>query len=790
MNSNVRKKRNTSKASTSSSLLPSINSKNSTAVSPTPTLTSLNNCDLEDDKNKKLKPLTMSGKVLRFWFLFAVIICLIFYDSVQVHKAIYTSVFEVNVQPLLESETRKAKRKHKLVDENILIEDATRLDVLLVRSGATINKNAVDREKLRLRKLLETGNSDHEEEKKSGEGYEDNENNEPENNEESSSSGRTTFELFKTNDEVLEQDQLTTKRIMSRTGKSMVMVSKEGYDLDDVSLRSTFSKEQIHGKNKLEDFLNLAILQKEEKRNAEKAENGEGKGLTKKMSKFDRNVQSVVAELAKSNKTLSRKMAFEERNPDKAFLKFEKELRSDNLFAHIGKKNDMERALKLFGYKQSTIKSKKVPLWVGFDEKGKCPVFKKDEPKLSICPFFIPSNKADQFAYIKNYLSQVPKSKLKPDFYPPTWRLFKEQERRALKLHCTNESITEFGIAYVRKFTISGENFMKSAESVYDDLVKSEKSLKKLKKETRNRAIVQLYINNPILFEERKFIIRTFAVIVSGKPFIAYYHDGPILRSIIKYKPFERHDADYKKAAHITSEQKSAQKKILKSSELYGSFNSLQTYLQANHGVDEKYVNKVLRPQLKARMIYSLYSILKRQRTAEDATEEDTSRDNDYKLISTAAVVQTSCFDFLLDSNKKIWLLNIASGSHCFINMGGSSFRPAWKVKMQEALSENTVKLSEEMLWRRMNRKPISSMRFFTKTGMTVLIDETFPDWDVTTEINQHMDGVQVEQDNTDYDSNAENDEVEVTNNNNKPEDAHNENGEEGSHVNADEEED
>ena len=162
-------------------------------------------------------------------------------------------------------------------------------------------------------------------------------------------------------------------------------------------------------------------------------------------------------------------------------------------------------------------------------------------------------------------------------------------------------------------------------------------------------------------------------------------------------------------------------------------------------------------------MIYSLAAIFNRQRSSEEG--EDAANDQQVEeLPSNAAAVQTHCFDFLLDTKKQIHLIAVSTGLHCFINMGGSSYRPSWKVKLQEALSDNTAALSEEILWRRLNNKPISTMRFFTQTGMTVLIDETFPDWDLTKEINAHMDGVQVAQDGQDYNSAAENmdDEIEA----------------------------
>jgi len=569
--------------------------------------------------------------------------------------------------------------------------------------------------------------------------------------------------LFKAASDVQDMEHTVKNRIGKRSGKVSFLVSKAGYNLDALSLASV---KDIHDGKRLADFVERAT---EHAMEAEEAIEPKSKAASKAaLAVADEGEEEASGEASEGPAKpqpvrLNRKMAFERREPDAAFLKFVEELRSDNTYAHLGRKNDMERALKVLGYKQSTKSGKKVPLWVGYEDKGKCPVFKREETRISFCPYYIPQNKADQFAHITNFADKVPASKLKPDFYPLTWRLYKEQDRRSLKLHCTNESMSEFGEAYVRKFTVPGSNYMKSAESIYDQLVKSDKKVKELTKETKNRAIVQHYINNPLLLEERKFIMRTFAVIVNAKPLIVYYHDGAVFRSIVKYKPFARHDSDYKKAAHITSEQKSAQKKVLKSSELYTSFNSLQNYLKREQVVDDNYVNKVLRPQMKARMIYALYAILKRQRASDDdpaAAEEAPERSE--SLVNNAAVVQTTCFDFLLDDKKKLYLITVATAQHCFINMGGNSFKPAWKTKMQEALSDSTAKLSEEMLWRRMNNKPVSSMKFFTQTDMTVLIDETFPDWDLTKEINAHVEGVQVEQDNHDYSAAAENDEEEL----------------------------
>lgn len=689
----------------------------------------------DDDKLDKFKAQEESAGesacMTRLFMIFVSVVCIAFLDMAFAHERLYKEVFFVPSQPAVSKAMAISNKKHRTNIIPTVEEDIIKTDLLLARTGA-INKPHVDFEKERIQEVLSGG------ELRDWESQPGDSDKDPD---------EKPRDLIKTKEEVLSLNKKVNSRITRRIAKhsaGQLVMSLGGYDLGSTGL--TAGGEKIHGNKELIDFFALA--------------ESRGALVQKKMEEAEHAAESSDDETDSSSTSegsdsphaagnhRSRKEVFELREPDPDFAKFVQELRSDATYAHVHKKNDMERALKSLGYKQSTKSSKKVPLIVG--DENKCPSqFKMDEQRISFCPLFFPVNKADQYYHIQQFAERVPESKLKPDFYPLTWRLYRLEERAKLKEHCTNDTMTEFGVAYVRKFTVPGENYMKSADSIYEQLEKSEKSVKQLRKETKNRAVVQLYINNPLLIEERKFIIRTYAVIVSTKPLIVYYSDGAGLRSVIKYQPFSRHDSDYKKAAHITSEQKTANKKVLKSSELYMSFHSLQTYL-TEAGNDPNYVTKVLRPHMKARMIYALHAIIQRQRGGEDETEEE-QIDRAQSLPRSTAIVQEACFDFLLDESKKLWLITVGTGSHCFVTMGGSSFRPSWKGKLQNALSESTAQLAEEMLWRRSNDMPISSMDFYTQTGMTVLIDETFPDWDVTKEINNHMDGIQVAQDNHDY---------------------------------------
>jgi len=340
------------------------------------------------------------------------------------------------------------------------------------------------------------------------------------------------------------------------------------------------------------------------------------------------------------------------------------------------------------------------------------------------------------------------------DFFPMTWRLYKQTDRRALRSHTQNESLVAEGGPYVNKFSFShGAGIPSITVKMYNQLKKSDDSTKAQVKEAKQKMIAQKYINNPYLFESRKFIIRTWAIIVSSQPMMVLYHDGALLRSMPPYSPFTKRDGSYKRAAHFTNAQ-STHKGTLRSSSLYATFGQFQQWLDKQHKESPTFVRDSLRPRLKARMIYALYAMMRPTSGTADLGEDETAEGGPADLVKKSAklppdvvVVQPICFDFLLDADSKLWLLGVQTTGTCAVNLGGDSFRPPWKIAMQTALADRLVDLGEEMIWRKVSGVKLDSLaNLHTDVQLDVLIDETLPGWSHVDEIKWlvhggHVDG-------------------------------------------------
>ena len=62
--------------------------------------------------------------------------------------------------------------------------------------------------------------------------------------------------------------------------------------------------------------------------------------------------------------------------------------------------------------------------------------------------------------------------------------------------------------------------------------------------------IVQKYIENPILIENKKFDIRCYLMVASTKPYLALYHPGFVRRSLFNYSITDSEQDDY---IHLTN---------------------------------------------------------------------------------------------------------------------------------------------------------------------------------------------------------------------------------------------
>lgn len=219
------------------------------------------------------------------------------------------------------------------------------------------------------------------------------------------------------------------------------------------------------------------------------------------------------------------------------------------------------------------------------------------------------------------------------DIFPPTWRLYKQADRRALRARTQNEELPVEGGPYVNKFTFShGAGNPSITVKMYNQLKKSDESTKIQVKEAKQKMVAQIYINNPYLYEDRKFIIRTWAVILQKEPMIVLYHDGAILRSMPKYIPFTKRDGAYKRAAHFTNAQ-STHKGTLRSSSLYASLSQFQHWLNTKNKETPNFVKESLRPRIKLRMMYALYAMLRppigsNSAELDDDDDADTATEN------------------------------------------------------------------------------------------------------------------------------------------------------------------
>ena len=416
---------------------------------------------------------------------------------------------------------------------------------------------------------------------------------------------------------------------------------------------------------------------------------------------------------------------------DPAFIEWRENFRKTSLtYSRVSKKGDLEHWLKQMGFKQATRSSKKTPLVISYDGET-CPSWPKNSKHLSFCTQYVLSFREQQQYQLLKALEESARgkeTKLKvKKFFPATWRLYKEADRRQLKIRLNFESTKADASTqmktYVIKYTYShfaGDPSITT--KLWDKIKKSDSSVKERDNEAKNKKIVQVWINNPYLFEGRKFVIRTWAVIASRKPLIAYYHDGYLMRSVTPYTPFKKRDSSYRKSAYFTNQQSGVKKSLLRSSNLYASMEDFQEYLNENSLETPGFVDEWLRPKIKARMVYTLSAMTN---IIKDTVDYEALK-RPSKLPPNIGVVQAVCFDFIVSDTKHVWMVG-ASTSQCNVNVGGDNFRPSWKVRLRDTVAKGMIHLNEEILWRRSSGKPVSSAFFFTDLGANLLVDETRP---------------------------------------------------------------
>ncbi len=109
------------------------------------------------------------------------------------------------------------------------------------------------------------------------------------------------------------------------------------------------------------------------------------------------------------------------------------------------------------------------------------------------------------------------------------------------------------------------------------------------KKKLPEGLIIQEYVSKPALMGGHKFDLRTYLLIASTSPFLAFYHDGFVRRSEHPYSTDASGLNDAK--THITNS-------VSQSSENhFFGFHQLQAILTEEHGFPPDYFDRIFRPR-------------------------------------------------------------------------------------------------------------------------------------------------------------------------------------------------
>ncbi|XP_031554461.1 probable beta-tubulin polyglutamylase [Actinia tenebrosa] len=158
--------------------------------------------------------------------------------------------------------------------------------------------------------------------------------------------------------------------------------------------------------------------------------------------------------------------------------------------------------------------------------------------------------------------------------------------------------------------------------------------------------IIQRYIMNPLLLNNHKFDIRAYMFIASTNPYVVLYHQGYIRLSCVPYSPYSEEAGNSILLAHLTNQyiQKKHPSYSSMKEETVWSFERLQSYIDEHHtkekGLAKNWMFTTFTKRMQQIMLTCFHSVRK-------------------KLHRRSGFFDLLGFDFMIDENFKVWLIEV-----------------------------------------------------------------------------------------------------------------------------------
>jgi hypothetical protein len=308
-------------------------------------------------------------------------------------------------------------------------------------------------------------------------------------------------------------------------------------------------------------------------------------------------------------------------------------------------------------------------------------------------------------------LQRLPDCIAASDFLPATFFVDPSTDLRALEHELRAEAGLGRGGAFVLKRQ-RGQRWEAppsdpqraelSLPAVTTDPVKAIRALQRRAK-VADGLLVQPY-RFPLLWEGRKFSLRSWALVLGAGPLVALYHDGVVLRSLERHPSAgdaeqpQPHSAahhaqrssfarDARFYAGVTTRQAGHSHFATRAGDAVGCLADLQAGLaQAfpSGEVQQQYTELLLRPYLKRVTLFTLRAL---------------RRERHYAAPRGTFPVMQLCLDFTLDSSWNVLLMDVQADCNAATN-GAPTQAPCAAAQVR-ALGQQTVEVVEQVLLNR-----------------------------------------------------------------------------------------